>query len=217
MLMKLRIYDDTVLWNLLVSMPIVFISIRLINLQLSFNYDDLKTCKQNEAEYFLANMIKKAYIEDAIELYEAKRLTLNEEFEVQNFRMQKMLQVLLFSSGTIALILFGHMVPNERFNQSLPRLFIIFGLVMVLGTYFATRQFHKTAPFSLYRISLLGSLVSLLGFLMSCVVNEFWWIVVTAVVMIASNSIGMFTFTSSFNYVRGAVKLSSSRISWGSR
>jgi len=45
MLNKLRIYDDTVLWNLLISMPTVFIAIRLINIQLSFNYDELKTCK----------------------------------------------------------------------------------------------------------------------------------------------------------------------------
>lgn len=74
MLNKLKIYDDSVLWNLLISLPTVFLAIRLINLHLSFNYDDLKTCSPNEAEYFLANMFKKAYIEEAIDMYHEKKL-----------------------------------------------------------------------------------------------------------------------------------------------
>lgn len=46
MLQKLRMYDDTVLWNLLISMPCVLLAIRLINLHLGFNYDELKTVNE---------------------------------------------------------------------------------------------------------------------------------------------------------------------------
>jgi len=52
MLNKLKIYEDFVLWNLIISFPIVFLVIRLNNLHISFNYDDLKTCTQNEAVLF---------------------------------------------------------------------------------------------------------------------------------------------------------------------
>ncbi|CAD8117995.1 unnamed protein product [Paramecium sonneborni] len=203
MLNKLKIYDDCVLWNLLISLPTVFLAIRLINLHLSFNYDDLKTCTPNEAEYFLANMFKKANVEEVIDMYHEKRLIDNDEYELDDQKTLKIIQIIMYSSSTMMLVFFLNRLNtdnNGTIYQSMPFHYFIFGLSMILANYLPCRLFYKVPQLLLYRLSLFMSIIINVALIISIQIQSYYFILISCILAIFSNGLGLFSFTSSYNY-----------------
>ncbi|KAM3130661.1 hypothetical protein pb186bvf_017253 [Paramecium bursaria] len=199
MLQKLKFYDDPVLWNLLISMPCVIISIRLINLHLTFNYDELKTSTHNQGEYFLANMIKKKFVEDALEMHEQKLLHKDEErYEIGKFKSLYLLQILCNCSGNVFIVLYSHYID---FGYKLSTIQILFGLTISISVLYAsnTLQYKISLP-SLYRLGSLMAFISQLALCISILIENKLFCLLSTLLVLISNSIGLYTFTNANNY-----------------
>ncbi|CAD8113981.1 unnamed protein product [Paramecium sonneborni] len=204
MLNKLKNYDDQVLWNLLISFPIIFLAIRQINLHRYFNYDDLQTCTSIQAQKFLIQMFKESNIEEVIAMYQEKQLIVdNISIHFDDQKTFKIIQIMMYSSSTMMLVFFLNRLNIENngiIYQNMPFYQFIFGLAMILANYIPCKLFYKVPQLQLYKLSLFMSVIVNVALMTSIQIQSHYFILISCILTIFSNGLGLFTFASSYNY-----------------